>query len=152
MSVEEVGEVGTSCRNIFYWVIPSFSLLPKKKDTRIWSTLFDLCDNVGIVTYISGIPRGFIGINFVGKDGKQPPVKCIRLGIADKNTSEICCCDAEWTEGIYPGFFKIPKFVSEKDLKSKCNSLKEKPQFRLFCEVVNDQQIASVHTDNACGK
>lgn len=158
MSVEEVGEVRYSALNVIDWTIPSFTLLSQKNDIRIWSPSFvhrGVDGNCRII--LAWVPEGFTELNFRCQDGEESAVKCVRIGLANINNSVIFSSDGEWERGfLCAGYFKVRKFVSEEHLKSKWNSLKGNPRFRLFCEVVNRQccQVvnASTHTNVEYGK
>lgn len=158
MSVEVVGEVRCSSPYAIDWTVSSFSFLCQKKDTRIWSPPFvrySASGTFGMVTF--AVPDSFIELNFYSRDGKEAPVQCVRIGIADINNSVISCCDGEWMKDFSNGGkFKVPKFVGSNILNQYRNVFNEPPRFRLFCEVVNSQLChvvnVSTQTDNACGK
>lgn len=158
MSVDEVGEVGYSARNVITWIIPSFSLLSLKKDTRIWSPSLFHCGDYGNSELAPWVPPGFLGLIFRSEDGKETPVQCVRFGIVDMKNSEICCCDGEWRERIFNEYFRVSKFVSIKVLKKdSIFHIGEKYlRFRLFCVPVHKQRRQvindSTQTDSACGK
>lgn len=158
MSVEEVGEVLYSFHNLIHWTVPSFTLLSQKKSNRIWSPPFTHSGDYRSGISVLWVPEGFLGLMISSDDYKETPVKCVRFGIADINNSVISCCDGEWEEGYCPpsGHFKVAKFVYAKDLNSYWSFLRGKPQFRLFCEIVNNQDCklidASTQTDNSSGK
>lgn len=160
MPVKQVGQVrylASDCKDVIYWSIPSYSLLPQKKGVRIWSPPLVHSEDDGNRGHVHWVPPGFLGLDFYSKDDMEPPIKCFRFGIADMKNSEICCCDGEWKKELtIRGEFRVSKFVKVKILNQHWKLLNETPRFRLFCEAVDNQLCevvnVSTQTDSLCGK